>query len=247
MPPGASRVRPAGVARFTTMMPTSPPERVERDSTLSGAISDEQVVERILAGDRSQFELIMRRYNQRLYRVVRGILGREVDIEDALQDAYLNAYTNLHQFREDAKFSTWLTRIAVHGALRRRRGNGAMSSIDSWEDADRLPRVDRPEHSPEDWLERSEFRNVLTELIDSLPTSLRTVVMLRDIEGMSTREAADCLETSEGNVRIRLHRAREILRSEFDRRLGDEACQLYTFGEKRCDRLVANVMQVVMK
>lgn len=208
--------------------------------------TDEQIVAKVVAGDRAKFELIMRRYNKRLYRVVRGILGRETEVEDALQDAYLHAFKNLRQFRGEAKFSTWLTRIAVHGAVRRRQGESEMSSIDAMGEDPRLVGGGPPEGAPDRELERSELRTMLTEMIDGLPTPLRAVVMLRDVEGLSTREAADCLETSEGAVRVRLHRAREVLREGLDRRLGQETGSLYPFGESRCDRVTARVMEVVL-
>lgn len=231
---------------FMTQSRTNDFEAVEPNVALPAELSDEEIVAKVLAGDRAKFELILRRYNQRLYRVVLGILDREADVEDAIQDAYLHAFANLHQFRGEASFSTWLTRIAVHGALRRRKSKYEMISMDSIDDDQRLMGNDPNEHSPYRELERTEMRSLLTEMIDALPTSLRAVVMLRDVEGMSTREAAECLEMSEGNVRVRLHRAREVLREGLDRRLGKEATTLYTFGEARCDRVTARVMEVVL-
>jgi RNA polymerase sigma-70 factor (ECF subfamily) len=225
-------------------MPVVQPNRLNdltQDAAAPDALDDARIVQRILSGDKSLFELIMRRYNQRLYRVVRGILGRDAEVEDVLQDAYINAYTHLHQFRGEASFSTWLTRIAVHGALRRRGGSRTM--INSLDEADVVPDREDNNSSPQGAMERAELRTVLTEAVDRLPASLRAVVMLRDIEGMDTRNTASALDLSEENVRVRLHRARETLRHDLDRRLGDEIRALYPFGAERCDRVVAAVMR----
>lgn len=211
-------------------------------------LSDDQIVERVRSGDRLLYELLMRRYNQRLYRIIRSILGDDSEAEDALQETYFNAYAHLDKFRGEAKFATWLARIAVYEASRRRRrrrgararerramiDDNALSSDD--------PAVHRPPR-PEQALEAAELRQVLAGAIDRLPAKLRTVVTLREVEGLGTAETAECLGVSESNVRVRLHRARTLLQEEIDRRLGSEIRMLYQFGAERCDRVVLAVMQ----
>jgi RNA polymerase sigma-70 factor (ECF subfamily) len=205
--------------------------------------TDEEIVEQVLSGDGSAFELILRRYNQRLFRVARGILGDDAEAEDVLQEAYVRAFAHLDQFEGRSKFSTWLTRIAVHEATARRRRRRRMRLVDLGnEEGLCMPPIS---HNPEAEASRVELGALLRELIDMLPSSLRAVVMLRLVEGLDTDEAAECLGLTSANVKIRLHRARSLLREQIDERIGEEARQLYQFDGQRCDRIVQAVMSRV--
>lgn len=206
--------------------------------------TDEEVVARVLDGDTAAFEIIMRRYNQRLYRAARAILRNDAEAEDVMQDAYVRAYQHLNQFAGRAKFSTWLTRIAVHEALARVRRNARYESLDSaaeqnGEDmkfASRAP-------SPESEALRAQTNSLLEQAILTLPESYRTVLMLRDVEELSTLETAECLELTEENVKVRLHRARALLRRELYNIAGGERASAFPFMGDRCDRVVAKVFE----
>ena len=208
-------------------------------------ITDEEVVGRVLAGEAALFEIIMRRYNQRLYRVAFGVLRDAVEAEDVMQEAYLSAYTHLNQFAGLSKFSTWLTKIAVHEAFarirKRRRFNNVVSIYNEDEETTGINTPRTPD--PEEQLLARELNAVLETAVDSLPESFRLVFLLRKIEGMSTAETADCLDISEENVKIRLHRARSILRDELNSKNSDLIQEAFQFGDKRCDRIVANVLK----
>ncbi len=204
-------------------------------------LADEQVVERVLSGDTASFEIIMRRYNQRLYRVARAILRDDHEAEDVMQDAYVRAYQHLRQFQGRARFSTWLIRIAVHEALARarRRERFVEPSPDSNEDPmNQLP-ASLP--SPEQAASNSELARLLEQAIDALPAPYRSVFMLRDVEELSTEEAAGCLEITEENVKTRLHRARAMLRRELYARAGAGSASAFQFMAERCDRVVRRV------
>lgn len=206
------------------------------------AWSDERVVEQVLAGETALYEILMRRYNQRLYRVVRAILREDDETEDVMQDAYVRAYQHLEQFAGRAAFSTWLTRIAVHEALARlkRRNRFASLEVDGEEGegpmmlATALP-------SPEQNRLQGEVRGLLEEAILSLPENYRTVLVLRDVEDLSTAETAAALEISEQNVKVRLHRGRALARKALMARVGDSARMALPFMGERCDRVVAGV------
>lgn len=207
----------------------------------SGSVwTDEQVIERVLAGETALYEIIMRRYNQRLYRVVRAILRDDSEAEDVIQDAYVRAYQNLAQFESRSAFSTWLIRIAVHEALARLRRRNRFSALDEEEDTGAL-RVASGDPDPEESLSQSELRRVLEESILQLPPRYRVVVMLRDIEEMSTAEAAAALGISEQNVKVRLHRAHVLARRMLLTRVGSCAKSAFPFMNARCDRVVAAV------
>ena len=208
-------------------------------------LSDEQVVGRVLEGDKASFEIVMRRYNQRLYRVARSILRNDAEAEDVVQDAYVRAYQHLRQFAGRAKFSTWLTRIAVHEALARVRRGERFVDLEPAPDSKEDPMNAIPTKSadPEQRASNTELRHLLEEAIDALPENYRAVFMLRDVENMSTEEAAECLETSVDNVKTRLHRARAMLRRKLYARAGATGPSAFQFMAIRCDRVVARVFE----
>jgi RNA polymerase sigma-70 factor, ECF subfamily len=204
------------------------------------ALSDEEVVERVLAGDTSLFEILMRRYNQRLFRVARGILADDAEAEDVMQEAYMRAFRELATFRGESLFSTWLTRIACYEALARVRKRGRLVRLvpDAGCEPSDPP---SPASGPERELENRELQAVLREAVEVLPDPLRAVFCLREIEGLSTEETADALGLSVENVRVRLHRAKHSLRQALDKRIGREVRRLYLFDGPRCDRIVEGV------
>ena len=210
-------------------------------------LADEEIVARILAGETALFELIMRRHNQRLYRAARGILRNESEAEDVMQDAYVRAYIHLKQFAGKARFSTWLTRIAVHEALARlrdrRRYDEPGPVFENSEDP--MERLISAESTPEEHLQTRELGDVLEEAIETLPEGFRAVFMLRAVEEMSTSEVAECLDLSEENVKVRLHRARALLKEHVAQRLEGSAPQAFPFEAVRCDRVVANVFEKI--
>jgi RNA polymerase sigma-70 factor (ECF subfamily) len=201
--------------------------------------TDEDIVRRVLDGDVASFELILRRYNQRLYRVARSIVGNDAEAEDVVQEAYLNAYRHLGDFAGRSSFATWLTRIAVHEASARRRSRQRMRNIEI-DEAESLTM--RPTRQADDALSTRELGDVLRIVIDELPPDFRVVFTMRLVEGLSTEEAAECLGLSQENVKIRLHRARSRLRKSIESRLGGDVTRLYQFDGERCDRIVRNVM-----
>jgi RNA polymerase sigma-70 factor, ECF subfamily len=210
-------------------------------------LADDEIVARILAGETALFELIMRRHNQRLYRAARGILRNESEAEDVMQDAYVRAYIHLKQFAGKAKFSTWLTRIAVHEALARLRDRSRYDEpgpvFENSEDP--MERLISTESTPEEHLQTRELGDVLEEAIETLPEGFRAVFMLRAVDEMSTSEAAECLDLSEENVKVRLHRARALLKEHVAQRLEGSAPQAFPFEDVRCDRVVANVFEKI--
>lgn len=204
------------------------------------ATTDEELVQRVVAGDAGLFEILMRRHNQRIYRAVRAVLRGDEEAEDVMQQAYLNAYQALHQFAGDAQFSTWLTRIAVNEALGRRRKR-MRSQLEGKDDVD-ITLVESSAPDPEQEASQSELREVMEREVAALPDAFREVVLMRDVEGMSTSETAQCLGISEDLVKQRLHRARARLRENLYQRAGVTLTSLFAFGNARCDRVVERVM-----
>lgn len=191
----------------------------------------------------------MRRHNTRLFRAARAILNDDAEAEDALQDAYLDAYRHLGEFRGDAELSTWLTRIVINRSLMRLRSKKRHRNVVSI-DGRRLPDADAVETDLEDrsaeppaetaW--RAEMRRLLERRIEELPLDFRTVFVLREVEDMTVQETAACLEIPEATVRTRLFRARALLRASVARDLDMAAADAFAFDGARCDRIVARVL-----
>jgi RNA polymerase sigma-70 factor, ECF subfamily len=218
-------------------------------ATSKEPLSDEEVVTRVLAGETSMFEIVMRRYNQRIYRVARAILRNDGEAEDVMQDAYVRAYEHLGQFAGKAKFSTWLTRIAVHEALARHRRRSRYQELEpmSERESDHMDRFASSSLDPEQQASNSEIHGLLEKAIEDLPDAYRTIFTLRDVEDMSTTDAADVLEITEANVKVRLHRARALLRKSLYARAGTKTKEAFAFHAVRCDRVVKNVFETIQR
>ncbi len=206
-------------------------------------LPDEEVVDRVLHGEVALFEILMRRHNPRLYRVARSIVKDEGEAEDVMQQAYVNAFTHLSQFAGRARFSTWLTRIAVYEALARARRRRQLEPMDEayWADEGEMTRLVAKQPDPEQQALRGELRVLLETAIDALPEAYRTAFVLREVEGLSTAETAECLGINEETVKTRLHRARGRLRETLYRSAGSANALVFPFHYPRCDRVVAAV------
>jgi RNA polymerase sigma factor (sigma-70 family) len=207
-------------------------------------LHDNAVVTRILAGEKALFELLLRRYNQKLYRVIRSYLRDPDDIDDAMQDAYLKAYNNLDRFRGDSSFSTWLIRIGINEALQRikkdtkvkrlRDGNSDLTS----KDVIQLP--DPKNVNPEKITIGKEVKDLIERAIDELPEKYRVIYVLKEVQGMDNRELGECIGINESNVKVRLHRAKHLMKETLLRLSSDP--EIFEFGSTRCDALVNSVM-----
>jgi RNA polymerase sigma-70 factor (ECF subfamily) len=207
------------------------------------------IIRRIVAGDRSAFEMLMRQYNQRLYRLARATLGDATEAEDAVQDAYLAAYRAMPQFRGDAAVSTWLSRLVLNECFTRLRRNSRRQNVIPL--AHSTPEIEsemdnvaaREEELPEQTLGRAQVRALLESKLDELPESHRVVFVLRSVEELSVEETAACLEIPEATVRSRHFRAKGMLRESLARDLDVAERDLFEFRGSHCDRIVARVLE----
>lgn len=210
-------------------------------------LSDGEVVAQVLEGRTALFEILMRRYNERLYRAARAIVRDEREAEDVVQHAYVNAYAHLDQFAGRAAFSTWLTRIAVHEALARVRRQGRYEPFDDERASVEASVLPVPDDDPERRTLTGELRVLLESAIDGLPDGAREVFVLRDVEGLSTADVAASLDVSEDVVKTRLSRARAALRQTLLARTGGAAPDAFRFHRHRCDRVVAEVLGRIVR
>jgi RNA polymerase sigma-70 factor (ECF subfamily) len=206
----------------------------------SATLTDEEIVSRVLDGETPLFEVLMRRHNERVYRAARAILRDDREAEDVMQEAYVNAYTHLAQFDRRARFSTWLTKIAVHEALARARRRGRYEPLDDVSRETFMPTTPSPD--PERQAFGRELGALIESAVDNLGDGYREVFMLRHVEGMSTAETADVLGVSEDVVKTRLTRARHAIRRDLLDRTGAATGTAFTFGQTRCDFIVEAIL-----
>lgn len=201
-------------------------------------------VRRVVAGDRSAFELLMRRHNRRLYRLARATLRNPTEAEDALQEAYLLAYRSLKQFRGDASLSTWLSRLVLNECLARlRRGNRRQTVVPIVNSPMEIDAVaDAEDDSPDRIAAREQVRALIEAKLDELPQDFRVAFVLRSVEELSVEEAAQLLGIEEATVRSRHFRAKSLLRESLAQEFDLAERDVFEFGGVRCDRIVERVM-----
>ena len=187
---------------------------------------------------------IVRRYNQRLYRLARGILRDDNEAEDALQDGYLKAFSQLASFRGDAAFGTWLGRIVLNEALMRQRRRRTTVELTDNPQVIPFPHASQS-IDPERALAQHEIRKLLERAIDQLPDDFRAVLIARAVEGMSTKETAALLDLNAKTVKTRLHRARSLVKQALDEQIGPVLSETFPFAGRRCaglaDRVIARL------
>ena len=211
-------------------------------SLISASISDAEVINRILGGEKNLYALLVRKYNERLYRVGMSIINDDVEVEDVMQSAYINAYENLGKFEFKADFSTWLTRILINecfAILRKRkllvRLNGNIMENETFQPYDF--------GDPASQALNSELKGILERAIFELPEKYRTVFIMREIQNMNVAETKACLGISGINVKVRLNRAKSLLRKSLQLVYRNE--DIFNFHLSRCDRMVSLVLREI--
>jgi RNA polymerase sigma-70 factor (ECF subfamily) len=214
-------------------------------SRVSIEADDADLVRRALARDGQAFRAIMTRYNQRLYRLARGIVGRASEAEDVVQEAYVRAFRNLETFRGDSALSTWLSRIVINealGRLRKAKREGKVTDLEVAE-AEIIQFPGNASDDPERTMAQRQILHLVEEATDHLPVAFRAVFVARVIEGLSIEETAELLGIKPETVKTRLHRARQMVRKELDAQIGPVLMDAFPFAGRRCERLTDAVMR----
>src|SRR5262245_4481350 len=214
----------------------------------TGDLTDAELLGRARKGDPNAFGALVRRHDRFLYRVARSVLRDAVEAEDVVQQTFLKAFTKLAEFRGDANLRTWLTRIAMNDAIRRRRGRRLLVELGELENAkERAPSAaylpDPTGSTPEAEAARSQIRHLLERAIDELPPAFRTILIMRDVEEVSVEETAGILGIKPETVRTRLHRARSRLRESLGKELGMMLKDVFPFERPRCDALTDRLLR----
>lgn len=201
-------------------------------------IKDAEVIKRIIGGEKELFEILIRRNNQKLFRIVRMYFKNEAEVEDVMQNSYLKAYTKLYQFKLEASFSTWLIRIGINEALQRIKENKKQFKESLEQKV--IDIQDVKEANPQDEMIEREMKYLLEKAIDKLELIYKNVYVLKEVEGMTSKEVAEALDISVANVKIRLHRAKGMLKENLYQLSNDKS--IFEFGFSKCDRLTERVM-----
>ncbi|WEK18377.1 MAG: sigma-70 family RNA polymerase sigma factor [Candidatus Pedobacter colombiensis] len=198
-------------------------------------LTDETIVQRVLDGEKNLYELLMRKFNPQLYRISMSIINDDKEAEDIMQITYVNAYRQLVNFKHQSSFGTWITRILINESLlhkKRKLKQEKRLMENKYNDLNN--------ETPLKNLVNKELKTILEKAVATLPEKYRLVFVMREVQGMSTNETMEALELGESNVKIRLTRAKEMLRSELN-----NYHQLYEFNLVRCDAVVNYVMQAI--
>ena len=198
-------------------------------------LSDEEIVNKILCGETALFEVLMRKYNERLYRIGLSIVNDGDAAEDIMQTAYINAYRQLRNFEGRSSFGTWLTRILINESLLYKKREQRTQQL-----VMETTFTDEHDETPLSGLLNKELKDILEKAVARLPEKYRVVFVMREVQGMSTDETMEALDLGESNVKMRLIRAKEMLRESLQNLWNPR--DIYEFNLVRCDRIVDNVM-----
>jgi RNA polymerase sigma-70 factor (ECF subfamily) len=207
----------------------------------AGMLSDDEVIKRVLLGEKDLYAVIIRRHNQRLYRVGMAIVANDTEVEDAMQVTYINAWENLGKFKFLSSFSTWLTRIMVNECLRIKKRK---HFLEMKEETINGSQQNMKQPNAVSKLVNDELKKAMQQAIQDLPEKYRVVFILRELEDMSVAETKECLAISEVNVKVRLNRAKSMLRNSLSGIY--KSADLFEFHLSRCDRMVDNVMRQIL-
>ncbi len=209
-------------------------------------IKESEVIKRILNGEKELYEILVRRNNQKLYRVIRSYIKDNAEIEDLMQDCYIKAFTKLYQFNLESTFSTWLIRIGINESLARLREKGKLYHLNEYSENLSNSILEIPDNrqlNPQDKMIGNETKLLLENAIDSLDIKYKTVYMMKEVEKMSLKEVAMALDLTVANVKIRLHRSKEMLKEKLYEVTNYN--NIFKFGFSRCDRITEYVMKSI--
>lgn len=219
----------------------------ENTTITSNITEDHETIRQILDGNKNLFEKLIRKNNQKLFRVIRSYITDPDEVRDIMQETYINAYTALPKFRMESSFTTWLIRIGINEAYKSMRKVNRINDYETDEINERVIESAPSEInyvSPEKTIINGELHEILTKAIDELPEKYRVVYVMREVEGFDGRETAEHLDISESNVKVRLHRAKDLLKSYLVHQDIDHSA-IYEFGNHHCDRMTDEVMKRV--
>lgn len=219
-------------------------EAINSNDFINHKITESEIIKRILDGEKELYEILVRRNNQKLYRITRSYIQDDAEIEDIMQDTYLKAFTKLYQFKLNSTFSTWLIRIGINESLARLKEKGKLyhlnEKFESFKSNTILEIPDSQQLNPQEKMIRNEVKQLLEHAIDSLDPKYKTIYMMKEVEEMSLKEISIALDLTVANVKMRLHRSKEMLKEKLYEVTNNK--NIFEFGFSRCDRITEYIM-----
>ncbi|MGN6618079.1 MAG: sigma-70 family RNA polymerase sigma factor [Ilyomonas sp.] len=206
-------------------------------------LSDEEIIDRVLSGEKSLYEVLIRRYNPYLYRTGMSYGFYHEDVEDLMQETFINAYRSLSKFQNRSSFKTWLIKIMLHECYHKAQKQKSSREITFETFVDKITSMFSGNHSSntERTIANRELNSVIERAIMKIAFDYRMVFLLREINGLSVQETAKTLNISETNVKVRLNRAKAMLRKEIEKMYTPD--EIFQFNLIYCDKIVDNVMK----
>ena len=215
----------------------------EKNRATYQSLPDTEIIQKILGGEKLLFELLMRRTNALLYKVGRSYRFNHEDTEDLMQEAHIAAYMNLFKFESRSQYKTWITKIMLNKCIykmSKMEHREKLTSLDQVQNAGASAFGGPQAYDTEKQVLNSELSRTLEKVIGEIPLDYRMVFMLREKEGFDVAETAEILNISESNVKVRLNRAKGMLRQKFEHYYSN--LQVFEFNLVYCDKIVNNVM-----
>lgn len=212
-------------------------------------LTENEVIERVLGGEKELYEILIRRNNQKLFRVIRSYINDNAEVEDIMQNTYLKSFEKLYQFKQESTFNTWLIRIGINEALARIREKGRVANLSTSLPENKsnaifeIPGDDQM--NPEKRIIIKEAKLLMERAVDSLKVEYRTVYMMREIEEMSMSDISECLDISIPNAKVRFHRAKQMLKEKLYS-ISTDSADLFGFGFEKCDGISDRVMNFLL-
>ena len=204
-------------------------------------LTETEIIDRITAGEKSLYEIIVRRYNPHLYKVGRSYNYNHEDTQDLMQDTFIDAYRNLNQFEGRADFKTWIMRIMLNNCYRKKEKFSFKNEISTEVNDQSTPLFARRDNDTDKIIQNRELGLIIEDALSRIPFDYRMVFALREINGMNVAEAASLLNISEANVKVRLNRSKAMLRDHIEQSYSSR--ELFEFNLIYCDAMVENVMK----
>ncbi|MBI2284123.1 MAG: sigma-70 family RNA polymerase sigma factor [Bacteroidetes bacterium] len=210
---------------------------------LSEQLTETEIIRRILNGEKALYEIIVRRFNPYLYKVGRSYNYHHEDTQDLIQETFIDAYKHLSQFEGRSEFRTWLIRIMLNNCYRKKGKASFTSEIMQELNDQAQPLFTNADTDTEKMVQNRELGHIIENALGKMPYDYRMAFSLREISGLPVAETASLLQISEANVKVRVNRAKTMLRREIEKTYS--ASELFEFNLVYCDRIVAQVMQQI--
>jgi RNA polymerase sigma-70 factor (ECF subfamily) len=206
-------------------------------------LSETELIRRIVGGDKGLFEILVRRFNPNLYKTGRTYNLLHEDVQDLMQETFIDAYKSLAKFEGRSSFKTWIIRIMMNNCLRKMQKASFSHEIHRDIPDNATPMFSHNGHDGSDNAHNQDLKRIIEEALARIPFDHRMTYSMREINGLSTRETADLLNITDANVKVRLNRAKVMLRAEIEKRYSAE--ELFEFNLVHCDAIVEQVMKAI--